>query len=156
MDYVAKGVGDERKLLRVIVGPKRYASNASVRAVEDTLKQLKDEEYDKATIVANSFTSASKRLVCEEDVLDTISLKESSRSTTKVFGANQSLVMFLCKTKCGGLPKTEEDCEGLVDGDYICKVRRISDDSDFHSRMGWLHMLMNDFSKLIELQRDVH
>ena len=53
VDYVAKGVADERKLLRVIVGPKYYASNAYVRAVEDTLEQLKDKEYDKATIVAN-------------------------------------------------------------------------------------------------------
>lgn len=155
VDYVAEGEGDERKLLRVIVGPKLHASKAFARTVEDTLEQLEDDEYDEATLVANSFTSASKRLVGEEDALEMISPRESFHSTTEVFGAIQSLVTSLCETKCGGLPKTEEDCKGLVDGEYRCKVRRVSDDSDFHARMGWLHLLMNDFSRLIELQSGI-
>jgi hypothetical protein len=152
VDYVAEGEGDERKLLRVIVGPKHHASRAFARIIEDTLEQLEDDEYDKATIIANSFTNASKRMVGKEDTLEMISIKESRHSTTEVFGAIQNLVASLCETKCGELPKTEEDCKGLVDGDYRCEVRRVSDDSDFHAKMGWLHLLMNDFSRLIELQ----
>ena len=151
VDYVAEGEDDERKLLRVIVGPKYHASKAFARTIEDTLEQLEDDEYDKATLIANSFTSASKRMVSEEDALEMISIKESLHSITEVFGAIQSLVASLCDTKCGGLPKTEEDCKGLVDGEYRCRVRRVSDDSDFHARMGWLHLLMSDFSRLIEL-----
>jgi hypothetical protein len=53
------------------------------------------------------------------------------------------------------LPDTEEDCKGFVDREYRCDVRRVSDDSDFHARMGWLRLLMNDFSRLIELQREL-
>ena len=152
VDYVAEGKGDERKLLRVIVGPKYHASRAFARTVEDTLEKLEDDEYDKVTLIANNFTSASKRMVGEEDALEMISPRESFHSTTEVFEAIQSLVASLCETKCGGLPKTEEDCKGLVDGEYRCEVRRVSDDSDFHARMGWLHLLMNDFSRLIESQ----
>jgi len=151
VDYVAEGEDDERKLLRVVVGPKYYASKAFVKTVEDTLKELEDDEYDEATLVAKSFTSSSKRLVVEEDALEMISPREAFHSTTEVYGAIQHLVTSLCETKCGGLPKIEEDCEGLVDGEYLCEVRRVSDDSDFHTRMGWLHMLMNDFSRLSEL-----
>jgi len=153
VDYVAEG--DERKLLRVIVGPKLHASRAFVRTVEDTLEKLEDDEYDEVTLMAKSFTTASKRLVGEEDDLDMISPQESFHSTTEVYGAIQGLTASLCEKKCGGLPKTEEDCKGIVDGEYLCSVRRVSDDSDFHARMRWLPLLMNDFSRLIELQRDV-
>ncbi len=150
VDYVAEGEGVERKLLRVVVGPKYHASRAFVKTVEDTLKELEDE-YDEATLVAKSFTSSSKRLVVEEDALEMISRNEAFNSTTEIYGAIQNIVASHCTTNCGGLPKTEEDCEGLVDGKYLCEVRRVSDDSDFHIRMGWLPMLMNDFSRLREL-----
>jgi hypothetical protein len=151
VDYVAEGEGVERKLLRVVVGPKYYASRAFVKTVEDTLKELEDE-YDEATLVAKSFTSGSKRLVGEEEALEMIYPGEAFHSTTEVYGAIQNLVASHCETKCGGLPVNEGDCEGLLDGEYFCEVRRVSDDSDFHIRMGWLPMLMNDFSRL----REVH
>jgi hypothetical protein len=38
---------------------------------------------------------------------------------------------------------------------FLCDVRRISDDTDFHARMGWLPMLLDDFSRLIDLQNDM-
>ncbi len=155
VDYVADGVGDERKLLRVIVGPKHHASRAFVSTVEDTLEKLEDDEYDEVTLMAKNFTSSSKRMIGEEDNLDMISPGESLHSTTEVYGAIQGLTASLCTTKCGGLPKTEEDCKGLVNGEYHCDVRRVSDDSDFHARMRWLPLLMNDFSRLIELQREI-
>ncbi|MBC8225086.1 hypothetical protein H8E65_10880 [Candidatus Bathyarchaeota archaeon] len=155
VDYVAKSVDDERRLLRVIVGPKYYASKALIRTVEGTLEQLVDLDYAKATLVAKSFTGASRKLVDEEDGLDLISLSRRGHSTIEVIGANQSRIGSLCEVKCGGLPEREEDCKGLVDDEYLCEVRRISDDTDFHARMGWLSMLMDDFSRLIDLQNDV-
>ena len=155
VDYVTRGIGDKKKLLRVIVDPKYRASRAYVKIVEDTLEQLKDKEYNKATFIAKSFSSASRRLVSEANTLDMNSLSNMPHSTTEIIGASQNLVGSLCEMKCGGLPKSEEDCKGLVDGDYLCEIRRISDDSDFHARMGWLPMLMSDFSRLVDLQKDV-
>ena len=89
------------------------------------------------------------------NTLDLISVISMPHSTIDILGANQSRVGSLCEIKCGGLPKSEEDCKGFMDGEYLCEVRRISDDSDFHAKMGWLQMLMNDFSRLIDLQKDV-
>lgn len=154
IDYVAKG-DDERKLLRVIVGPKHRASKTFVKTVENTLDKLKDDEYDEATIMAQSFTRSSERMIGEEDDLDMISPDQSLHSTTEVYGAIHNITASLCEKKCGGLPETEEDCKGLVDREYRCDVRRASDDSDFHVRMGWLHLLMNDFTRMFELQREM-
>jgi hypothetical protein len=154
VDYVTKGISDQKKLLRVIVGPKYRASRAYVKTVEDTLIQLEEKEYDKATLIAKSFSSASKKLVREANDLDMISLSRMPHSNTEIIGANQNQVRSLCESMCGGLPKSEEDCKGLVDGEYLCEVRRISDDSDFHAKMGWLQMLKSDFSRLIDLQKD--
>jgi hypothetical protein len=155
VDYVAEGEGDERKLLRVIVGPRHRASRAFVKNVEDTLEKIEEGGFDEAKLMAKSFTSASKRMVRGEDDLEMISPKQRHHPVTDVIGAIQNLTKELCEAKCGGLPETEEDCEGLVDGEYRCDVRRISDDSDFHAKMGWLTLLMNDFSRLVALQREI-
>lgn len=154
IDYVAQDVGDNQKLLRVIVNPKYHASKAFVKTVDDTLDQLEDKRYSKVTLVAGSFSSASERLVKKEKTLEMISLSHTPNSTTEVIQANQSKVDSLCEMKCGFLPKSREDCNGFVNGEYLCEIRRISDDSDFHAKMGWLHMLKNDFSRLIEFKKE--
>ncbi|NIQ33648.1 MAG: hypothetical protein GTN80_08430, partial [Nitrososphaeria archaeon] len=118
MDYVAEGEGDDRKLLRVIVGPKYHASRAFVSTVDDTLEKLEGEGYDEVTLMAKSFTSSSKRIIGEEDDLDMISPDRSLHSTTEVYGAIQNITTSLCEKKCGGLPETEGDCKGLVDREY--------------------------------------
>ena len=155
VDYVAEGDGVERKLLRVIVGPKHHASKALASIVENTLEKLEDDEYDEAILMAKSFTNTSKRRIGEEADLEMISPDQSLHSTTEVYGVIHDIIASLCKNKCGGLPNTEEDCDGLVDREYNCEVRRVSDNSDFHARMRWLPSLMNDFSRLIELQREM-
>jgi hypothetical protein len=155
VDYVAKSVNGERRLLRVIVGPNYFASNAFMRIVEGTLGQLEDLEYDKATLLAKSFTSASRKVVNKIDGLDMISLSRRGHSTIEMIEANQSRVGSLCEARCGGLPESAEDCKGIMNEKYLCDVRRISDDTDFHAKMGWLPMLMDDFSRLIDLQNDM-
>ena len=154
VDYVAEGIGIGRKLLRVIVGPKHHASKAFIRTVENALEKLEADEYDEVTLMAKSFTSASKRVIGEEDGFKMISPDQSLYSITDVYMAIQDSVTSLCEKKCGSLPNTEEDCDGLVDREYLCEVRRLSDDSDFHARMRWLPLLTNDFSRLIELCRE--
>jgi hypothetical protein len=153
VDYIAKDVGDNHKLLRVIVDPKHRASNAFVKTVDDTLDQIENKNYSRVTLVAKSFSSASKRLVKKANTLEMISLSQIPNSTTKVIQANQSKVDTLCMMKCGFLPTVKEDCNGYENGEYSCEIRRISDDSDFHAKMGWLQMLKNDFSRLIEFKK---
>jgi len=152
VDYVTNG--DERKLLRVIVGPKHHAARAFVTTVENALEKLKNDEYDEVTLMAKNFTAYSRRMIVEEKKLNLISTDKTHYSTPEAYRAIQNITASLCEKKCGGLPKTEEDCKGLVEGKYSCDVRMVSDDSDFHARMGWLILLMNDFSRLVELRRN--
>jgi hypothetical protein len=150
IDYIAEGEED-RKLLRVIVGPKFKASRALSETVADTLKKLEKEEYDNAILLASGFTNTSERMVREEDRLEIISPNSRYYSVPEILGAIQELTLKHCKTKCGAIPTKEEECKGLVDREYSCDVRRISDDADFHSRMGWKQLLMKDFSRMIDL-----
>lgn len=55
---------------------------------------------------------------------------------------------------CGRIPVNEKDCKGYKDGKYICPVRRISDNADFHAERGWLWLLKKDFSRLIKLRKE--
>jgi hypothetical protein len=153
IDYVTKDFGDNQKLLRVIVDPKYRASKVLAKNVDDTLDQIQKKKYSKATLVAESFSGASKRLVKKAKTLEMISLSQTTNSTIEFIKANQSQVDSLCENKCGFLPQIKEDCKGFVNGEYLCEIRRISDDSDFHAKMGWLHMLKNDFSRLIEFRK---
>lgn len=156
VDYIAEGEEEDKNLLRVIVGPKFNASRAFSNTIADTLKKLEKEEYNNAILMASGFTEASRKMIEEEDRLDMISPDSIHYSITDILGAIQELTMQHCKKECGGLPTTKEECKGLVDGDYSCDVRRISDDADFHARMGWLKLLMNDFSRLIDLQLETN
>jgi hypothetical protein len=53
------------------------------------------------------------------------------------------------------VPREEDDCEGYVDDNYNCSVRRISDDSTFHAEMKWESVLHEDFKKLVELEKQI-
>jgi hypothetical protein len=154
VDYIAETEDDERKLLRVIVGPKFRASKAFVKTIEYTLEKVDKSDYGEATLMAKSFTSATKMIVKNEETFTLISPDQLHFSVTEIFRVIQDLTMELCKEMCGILPKTVEDCKCYKDGEYRCRVRRVSDDADFHFKMGWLHLLMNDFSRLIEIKRE--
>jgi hypothetical protein len=153
VDYVAEE-GGERKLLRVMVGPKFNASRAFVKTVEETQEDLEEEGYDEVILLAERFTSSSRERVVRDDDFEWITMNRRPHSLTDLANAVQMKTMELCDARCGGYPEREEDCEGYVDGEYTCPVRRVSDDADFHAEMGWLPLLMNDFSRLVEIQRE--
>jgi hypothetical protein len=48
-----------------------------------------------------------------------------------------SYIEKLCKTKCGKLPETATDCKGIIDENYNCKVKLVSDNFDFHFEKMW-------------------
>ncbi|MGD2200990.1 MAG: hypothetical protein PVJ38_05095 [Candidatus Bathyarchaeota archaeon] len=156
LDYVAENEDGEKKLLRVMIDPKFNASAAYLVTIKKTLESVEEGPYEEATILAKRLTKASRRLVRSEGDLEYISNKKEPYSHFEVIEALQNLTTELCTLKCGSVPQTEGDCEGYNDGEYSCNIRRISDDADFHAKMGWLKLLMNDFSRLITLQREIN
>jgi hypothetical protein len=150
VDFLAEQ-DDKKKLLRVVVGDKFFASGANVKTIDETIRVVDEEKYDKAFVMANEFTSSSIDRIRNDDRLKMISPNDSYFSTMEVLIAIQELTKQHCISSCGSLPSKKEDCKGFVDGKYNCEVRRISDDADFHARLNWLHLVRNDFLRLLEV-----
>lgn len=150
IDYVASG-GNEKKLLRVIIDPKFNVSKADMDTTRKTIALLEEEDYDEAVILAEGVTHGAKKLIVEKKGLNYISpdLKHP-HSISELLYAIQEKMWELCELRCGKVPKTESDCK------RSCPVRQISDDADFHAERRWLWLLMNGFSKLVTLQREMN
>jgi len=156
VDYVSKRDDDEKKLLRVIVDPEFNASKAYFETTRKTLDAVENGYYDEATIMAERFTKASKRLARKEENLEYVSSEHGHYSLIELMDAIQKVTRELCEAECGKFPTRAEDCQGYQDGEYLCPVRRVSDDADFHAERGWLPLLMNDFSRLVALRREMN
>jgi len=156
IDYVASD-GDEKKLLRVVIDPKLNTSKAYPDIIRSTKELLENENYGDAVILAEKVSQGAKKLIREEESLDYISpALKHPYSLTELIYAIQKKTGELCKLRCGKVPKTESDCKGYQDGEYTCPVRQISDNANFHAERGWLELLMNDFSQLVGLQREMN
>lgn len=155
VDYVIDCEDTGRRLLRVMVDSKFNASTGNMKSVEKTLGDLEGEKYDEAIIVAEGFTDASESLIMDDKRLELITQDSEHYSVTDLLDAIERKTRELCEAKCGKFPTSSEDCEGRREGRYVCDVRRVSDDSDFHAERGWVSLLLNDFDNLIELKREI-
>jgi hypothetical protein len=156
IDYVAGGDIHGKKLLRVITNQNSDVSRAFTDTVRATIEFLKDEDYDEAVILAEEFTQGATNLLRNESDLDFISRRvEHHYSISELLEAIQKYSIELCKLRCGKVPESEKDCHGYRDREYSCSIRRISDDADFHAERRWLQLLINDFSRLIKIRREM-
>jgi hypothetical protein len=153
IDYTTDGDEERKSLMRVVVDSHHQSSNASMNIVAQTLEDLDGGGFDEAVLVANDITSASRLLVMKADNLNVIHPRKQNHTNFDLMRAINKKTMRLCKMNCGKTPTSEEDCEGISSGSYVCEVRRISDDADFHVKMGWGDLLISDFKRLIEIQK---
>jgi len=151
IDYVASGANQEKKLLRVIINPKAFTEK-----ITKTINFLEKEEYDEAVILAKEFTTGAKNLIKKKSLNYISSEMECPYSLSELIYAIQKKTRELCKLRCGKAPMSESDCKGYQDGKYTCPVRRSSDDADFHAGRKWMQLLMNDFPRLVTLQREMN
>ena len=152
IDYLIEDE-DGKRLIRAMVDENNSAAPAYVSHVRDTVDEL-GEEYDEITILYKSITNAAYEIVTQEDKLNVITPKtRHDFSLTEVLSAIQKKTMNLCKIKCGKAPETKEDCKGKKGRNYVCDIRRISDDATFHATMKWKKVLLEDFNHLCEIER---
>ena len=144
---------DDTKILRVLVEDDGAPSPGYVKKVSRTVDDVNETEVDEALILANRFTPSARRMLKQRDDVDYLSPKVvCPYSVSELVYAIQQKTMELCKLRCGQVPKSREDCDGIRDREYICPVRRISDDADFHAEMKWREVLYDDFSLLMDLE----
>ena len=136
-----------------MVDENNSAAPAYVSHIRNTVDEL-GEEYDEITILSKSITNAAYEIVTQEDNLNVMTPKtRHDFSLTEVLSAIQKKTMNLCKIKCGKAPETKEDCKGKKGRNYVCDIRRISDDATFHATMKWKKVLLEDFNHLCEIER---
>ena len=154
IDYLIEDY-DSKKLIRAMVDENNSATPAYVTHIRETVDEL-DEKYDEITILSKSITNAAYDIVAQEDNLRVITPKtKHDFSLIEVLSAIQKKTLDLCKIKCGKAPETKEDCEGKKGRNYVCDIRRISDDATFHATMKWKKVLLEDFNHLCELERNM-
>lgn len=152
IDYTALEE-DDTKILRALVEDDGTISPGYVEKVRKTIDDVNETEVDEVLILANRFTPSARRILKEEDDVDYLSPNVvCPYSVSELVYAIQQKTMELCKLRCGQVPKSQDDCDGIRDREYICPVRRISDDADFHAEMKWKEVLYDDFSLLMDLE----
>jgi hypothetical protein len=157
IDYVSSVDGAEKRLLSVIIDPKANVSKADAVTIKAIKGSLDNENYDEAVILAEEVTQGAKSLIKDKKNLHYIS-QDLVRpySISELIYAIQKKSGELCKIRCGKVPESKKDCQGYQDREYTCQTRRISDDADFHADRKWPQLLMNDFSKLVILERSFY
>jgi hypothetical protein len=153
LDYVVEDEEGVKKLLMVLVDSKYKASRCDIRKLDKTLEFLEDEDFDEITLVGQDFTSVTESRINRDDSLDYVSEESEVFSIMELLSAVQMLTKELCVNKCGKYPMSSEECAGYEDGKYTCDIRRVSDDSDFHAKMGWSQLLYKDFKNLVQYKR---
>jgi len=143
-DYEKSGEGVQ--LLRVVEG-RGNSSKIGVDIVVETQREVSEGIYTEAILMANYFTTASKRLIKKDENLTKISLDYKPFSSINLITALNSEIEKQCKSQCGTTQHNEEDC--ITDAKNIkCTIKRLSDDAQFHAKMGWTHLLYSDLLQL--------
>lgn len=154
MDYVAVEE-DGKHLMRALVDEDGSSSPCYLDDVNQLMEAMDEGNVDEALLLANRFTSSARRKLKNRENVDYLSPKiDYKYSVWDLTYAIQQKTANLCRINCGAPPENEDDCKGRDGDDYVCPVRRISDDATFHAEMGWNHMLLEDFQKLLEIQEN--
>jgi hypothetical protein len=147
---------DGKKILRLIINENFESAPIYVKTVDTALETLDETDTDELLLLGKRITSASRRIMREEEDMDYLTPKTSPHYlVSELAYAVQHKTMKLCKKKCGKIPRSEEDCKGFQDDEYNCVIRRISDDATFHAEMNWNSVLRKDFEYLVKIENQL-
>jgi hypothetical protein len=145
---------DDKILIRVITGSKSRTGYVGVDAVREMSEALKKRKYDKGILIGRQFTAAAQSEMKLENIEAVSERITPHFKLERLYLVINGCVENLCRATCGGVPVEESDCEGIVDGQYTCAVRLISDNASFHFERGWVRFLERDLVKLLAIKKD--
>ena len=154
VDFTVSSSGnDEKILIRAITEPKSKSGYISVDTVHEMADFLETKNYDKGILIGKKFTNAAKREMKKANIELFSDNFSPNFKLERVYSTVCSYVEKLCKMKCGKAPVKDSDCTGLVDGNYSCDIRLISDNADFHHEKEWESFLEKDLVKLLAIEK---
>jgi len=152
VDYIIMDGG--KKLIRVLVDENTEIAPAYVENIRSIITELNEKKFEKALIITKKITDSAYDLVSGHDNLEIITATmKNNFSLVEMLSAVQMKTLKLCRIKCGKAPETRDDCKGKEGREYLCDIRRISDDATFHATMKWKDVLQEDFNNLCELEK---
>lgn len=156
VDYIAcDDKSDEKVLLRVITESESRSRTVSTYDINRMVESIKDESADRGILISKRFSPSAKEQMRREGIQIVSENVKPIFDFQTMYIAAQDCVNDSCRAKCGLVPKKKSDCKGLLDGNYTCEVRRISDDAAFHFEIGWIKLLTNDLKKIISLRSSI-
>lgn len=157
IDFSASDVeSDEKILLRVITDPKSNSGILGVDVVRQMVETIEHEDYDRGVLVGERFSEAARKETDRKSIQIVSERFMPSFKPHKLYLTTQDCMNDLCRAKCGQVPEKESDCEGIdSDGNYLCRIRLVSDNASFHFQRGWTNLLREDLKQLLGLQRSI-
>jgi hypothetical protein len=150
---VSSSENDKKILIRAITESRSKSGYIGVDTVREMIDFLETKDYDKGILIGKKFTTGARREMKKANI-ETFSESYSPNfKLERVYSTICSYVEKLCKAKCGKIPVKESDCTGLVNGNYTCAIRLVSDNADFHHEKEWATFLERDLVKLLEIER---
>lgn len=158
VDFTASGTdSDEKVLLRVITDPKSNSGIVGVSVVRKMIEIIEQEDYDGGVLVGKRFSEAARKEIHRKGIQMFSEKFMPSFKPQKLYLTIQDCIDDLCKAKCGRVPKKISDCKGRgSDGNYLCKIRLISDNALFHFERGWMNLLREDLMQLLALRKSMN
>jgi hypothetical protein len=147
---------DEKILIRAITEPESKSGYINVGTVHEMIDFLETKHYDKGILIGKKFTNAAKREMKKANIELFSDNFSPNFKLERVYSTICNYVEKLCKAKCGKIPVKDSDCKGLVDGNYSCDIRLISDNADFHYEKEWITFLERDLVKLLAIERELN
>lgn len=151
LDIIALDKESNDKVLLRVITESESKSGVCLDTVEKMATTIENEDYDRGILISDKFTRAAEEKLAEEDIQKISGNLILDFPPTRLYSAARDLMDDQCKAKCGRVPQKESDCEGYLNGNYSCKVRRISDDASFHFDRGWLSLLQKDILLLLAM-----
>jgi hypothetical protein len=155
IDYLIDN-DEEKTLIRAMVDDNDHTAPVYVDVIRLTIEELEESKYDEVIILSKRITNSAHDLVSSIKNLSIITPDmKNNFSLVEILSAIQKKTSDLCKIKCGKAPQTKEDCKGKKGRNYVCDIRRVSDDATFHATMKWKKVLLEDFNNLCEIEKEM-
>lgn len=124
IDIIAsKPESDERVMMRVVTKSNLGSGVVGVEGVREMESALEERGIDEAILFGKRFTSAAKSELRDEGI-DFISARQ--KIVTRIINPQElyikihDMVDGICKTRCGHIPLSEEECEGYSNDPVEC------------------------------------
>jgi hypothetical protein len=135
----------EKKMLRVLMESENQTRD--VQLVKQTIEDKEDSNIDEIFIVSNRLTKGARDIVTSDDSVSFITPKLMNPFSL-------SELTFVIQEKLKEIKEQMAKLRVLEETRFQVEV--IKKNAKFHATMKWHHLLFEDLSALISIQKELH